>query len=450
MAKQDARILKGFRDYLPDDMILRQKLTEIFRGVFEKHGFEPIDTPTLEYLDVLTGKAGENETLMYHFEDHGGRKVGLRYDLTVPLARFIAMHENEVVLPFKRYHIAPVWRAEKPQRGRFREFIQCDADIVGSSSMLADAEGISVLADAIYAVGLPQAVISINHRKLLEAVARLAGVPAEHAGGVFRAVDKLDKIGPEGVRAELVRIGVIEAAADQVLALVAEQGEPDELLDNAGRRLADIDGGPQAVQDLRDLVRHLADLGVHRHSWKIDLSLARGIDYYTGPVCEARVESPRVGSIAGTGRYDGLVGNFLGRQIPATGISLGFERILEVVREHDLLDVPEAIADAFMVYLPECIGEASRIVRELREEGLRIDQSIIDNKGIGAQLKYADRRGIPYAIIPGSEELDQGEVSLKNLRNGDQTRVAISVLAEELRHRYAEPAPDSGRKAGRT
>ncbi|MDQ4044344.1 MAG: histidine--tRNA ligase [Chloroflexota bacterium] len=449
MAKQDARILKGFRDYLPKDMILRQKVTEIFRGVFEKHGFEPIDTPTLEYLDVLTGKAGENETLMYHFEDHGGRKVGLRYDLTVPLARFVAMHESEVVLPFKRYHIAPVWRAEKPQRGRFREFIQCDADIVGSSSMLADAEGISVLADAIYAVGLPQAVISINHRKLLEAMARLAGVPEKDAGGVFRVIDKLDKIGAAGVRGELVKTGVSEAAADQVIALVTEQGEPDELLDNAGKRLADIDGGPQAVQDLRELVRHLADLGVHRHSWKIDLSLARGIDYYTGPVCEARVESPRVGSIAGTGRYDGLVGNFLGRQIPATGISLGFERILEVVREHDLLNVPEATADAFMVYLPECIGEASRIVRELREEGLRIDQSIIDNKGIGAQLKYADRRGIPYAIIPGSEELDQGEVSLKNLRNGDQTRVAISVLAEELRHRLAEPTTNSVRKAGR-
>ncbi len=433
MARQDARILKGFRDYLPEDMILRQRLTEIFRTVFEQHGFEPIDTPTIEYLDVLTGKAGENEKLMYHFEDHGGRKVGLRYDLTVPLARFVAMHENDIAMPFKRYHIAPVWRAEKPQRGRFREFIQCDADIVGSSSMLADAEGISVLADAIHAVGLPQAVISINHRKLLEAMARLAGVPAEQAGGVFRAIDKLDKIGAEGVKAELVKGDVTESSADQVLALVTEQGTPEELLDSAGKRLADIDGGPQAVQELRQLARHLDDLGVHPHSWKIDLSLARGIDYYTGPVCEARVDTPKVGSIAGTGRYDGLVGNFLGRQIPATGISLGFERILEVVREYNLLDVPSAVADAFMVYLPDTVAESSRIVRELREQGLRIDQSIIDNKGLGTQLKYADRRGIPYAIIPGSEELDQREVSLKNLRSGEQTRIAIALLADELR-----------------
>ncbi len=440
MARTNARILKGFRDYLPDDMLLRQRLIEVFRGVFEKHGFEPIDTPVLEYLDVLTGKAGENESLMYHFEDHGGRKVGLRYDLTVPLSRFVAMHENDIVLPFKRYHIAPVWRAEKPQRGRFREFIQCDADIVGSPSMLADAEGISVLADALHAIGLSQAVISINHRKLLEAMARLAGVPASHSGGVFRAIDKLDKIGADGVRAELMKSGVTDAAADKVLALVTEQGDADELLDTAAKRLADIDGGPEAVAELRDLARHLNNLGVHRHSWKIDLALARGIDYYTGPVCEARVETPRVGSIAGTGRYDGLIGTFLGRQIPATGISLGFERIMEVVREYNLIDVPSAVADAFMVYLPDTVADASRIVRDLRDGGLRVDQSIIDNKGLGAQLKYADRRGIPYAIIPGSEELDRGEVSLKNLRSGEQIRIATSLLAEELRNRRAESA----------
>lgn len=432
MARQDARVLKGFRDYLPEDMILRHKLTEIFRTVFEQHGFEPIDTPTLEYLDVLTGKAGENEKLMYHFEDHGGRRVGLRYDLTVPLARFVAMHENDIVLPFKRYHIAPVWRAEKPQRGRFREFVQCDADIAGSPSMLADAEGISVLADAIRAVGLPQAIISINHRKLLEAMARLAGVPAAQAGEVFRAVDKLDKIGPDGVRQELVRSGSGEASADKVLALVTEQGEPDELLDRAEQRLGDTEGGPEAVQDLRDLARHLTDLGVDQASWKIDLSLARGIDYYTGPVCEAKVESPKVGSVAGAGRYDGLIGNFLGRDIPATGVSLGFERILEVVREYNLLDVPDAVADAFMVYVPDTVRSASRITRELRSRGLRIDQSILENRGIGAQLKSADRRGIPFAIIPGVEELDQGEVSLKNLRSGEQTRVSVSRIAEAL------------------
>lgn len=433
MAKQNARVLKGFRDYPPADMMLRQRLIEIFRTVFEKHGFEPIDTPVLEYLDVLTGKAGENEKLMYHFADHGGREIGLRYDLTVPLARFMAMHENDVVLPFKRYHIAPVWRAEKPQRGRFREFVQCDADIVGSPSMLADAESISVMADAIHAVGLPQAIILINHRRVLESMALLAGVAAEHAGDIFRAIDKLDKIGPDGVRKDLVSTGVSESSADAILALVTEQGEPDELLATAKTRLANVDGGPEAVDELMSLVRHLEDLGVHRHSWKIDFSLARGIDYYTGPVCEARVETPRVGSIAGAGRYDGLIGDFLGRQIPATGMSLGFERILEVVREHDLVTTPSTPADVFVVYLAESAAEGSRITRELREEGLRVDQSILDNRSLGAQFKYADRKGISLAVIPGKDELDRGSVSVKNLKSGDQLEVQLGILAEELR-----------------
>ena len=433
MAKQDARVLKGFRDYPPADMMLRQRLIEIFRTVFEKHGYEPIDTPVLEYLDVLTGKAGENEKLMYHFADHGGREIGLRYDLTVPLARFVAMHENDVVLPFKRYHIAPVWRAEKPQRGRFREFLQCDADIVGSPSMLADAESISVMADAIHAVGLPQAVILINHRRILEAMARLAGVDAERAGGIFRAIDKLDKIGTDGVRKELVSTGVSGTSADEILALVTEQGQPDDLLESAAGRLASVDGGAEAVEELKALVRHLEDLGVHSHSWKIDFSLARGIDYYTGPVCEARVETPKVGSIAGAGRYDGLIGNFLGRQVPATGMSLGFERILEVIREYDLLDTPAAVADVFVAYLPDSAGEGSRIARELRDEGLRVDQSILDNRGLGAQLKYADRKGIPLAVIPGKAELDRGVVSVKNLRSGDQTEIQVRTLGHELR-----------------
>ena len=183
MASRKPSILKGFRDYTPDQMRLRLQVIGIFRTIFERHGFEPLDTPALEYMEILTGKAGENEKLMYHFLDQGEREVGLRYDLTVPLARYVAMHQQESVLPFKRYHIAPVWRAEKPQRGRFREFWQCDADIVGSPSMLADAEAVSILTEAMAAVNLPKAVVLINHRKLLEAMARLAGVDAAQAGG---------------------------------------------------------------------------------------------------------------------------------------------------------------------------------------------------------------------------------------------------------------------------
>src|SRR5687767_11159012 len=183
------QVLKGFRDYLPGQMMLRQRIIDRCREVFERHGFEPLDTPALEYLEILTGKAGENEKLMYHFVDQGGRDVGLRYDLTVPLARVVAMHQNDIVLPFKRYHIAPVWRAEKPQRGRGREFWQCDADIAGSSSPLADAEVIAIMAEALEGIGIPQFTIRISHRQLLESLGRAAGVAADQALALYRAID---------------------------------------------------------------------------------------------------------------------------------------------------------------------------------------------------------------------------------------------------------------------
>jgi len=427
------QILKGFRDYTTDSMLLRQHVISIFRSVFECHGYEPIDTPALEYMEILSGKAGENEKLMYHFQDQGDREVGLRYDLTVPLARFVAMHQNDIVVPFKRYHIAPVWRAEKPQRGRFREFWQCDADIVGSSSMLADAESISVLVDALLAVNLTSAVVSINHRKLLQALAELAGVPKDQAAVLFRAIDKLGKIGPTGVRSEMMAAGTSEVSATTVLDLVTAQGSPDELLDEADRKLRGVEGGSAAVLELRDLISYVEQLGVPGNAWKVDLSLARGIDYYTGPVYEAIVEEPKIGSVAGAGRYDGLVGTFLGREIPATGMSLGFERILDVIREFDLLSVPQSVADVFIPVFPETLPSTSQIARELRQQGVKTDQSILTNRSLGDQLKYAGRRGIPLAVIVGSAELAQGNASIKDLKTGDQDDVALAVLGTAVR-----------------
>jgi histidyl-tRNA synthetase len=431
-ANRKPQVLKGFRDYLPEHMLLRQRVLGIIRDVFEEHGFEPLDTPALEYMEILTGKAGENEKLMYHFLDQGEREVGLRYDLTVPLARVVAMHQNDLVMPFKRYHMAPVWRAEKPQRGRFREFWQCDADVVGSSNALADAEAVHVLTDALQRIGLGRAVVVINHRQLLEALATIAGVPAEQAHTIYRSIDKLDKIGRDGVFAELQRNGVSDGAANQVLDIVTTKGTNDELLDFAAERLAEVPQGVGAVQDLRDLIDHIEQLGVPRNMYRIDLALARGLDYYTGPVYEAVVEEPKVGSVAGGGRYDGLVGTFLGRDVPATGISLGIERILEVIQEFDLLPTPRSVADVMMVYVKDTLADASVIARELRDEGIRVDQSVITNKGIGAQLKYADRRGIPFAVILGPDELERGEVSVKNLESGEQREISRAMAVQEL------------------
>ncbi len=440
MTSRKPQILKGFRDYTSETMRLRQEVVTRFRNVFERHGFEPIDTPALEYLEILTGKAGENEKLMYHFLDQGDREIGLRYDLTVPLARYVAMHQNDIVVPFKRYHIAPVWRAEKPQRGRFREFWQCDADIVGSPSMLADAESISVLVDALHAVNLGSAVVLINHRKLLEALARLAGVPDAQAPTIFRAVDKLGKVGPGGVRRELTAAGIGDEPASRVLELVMLQGSSDELLDEADRRLAGVGGGAESVAQLRELVDFIEQLGVPRSAWRIDLSLARGIDYYTGPVYEATVEEPAIGSVAGAGRYDGLVGQFLGRDIPATGMSLGFERIVEVIAELDLLSVTASVADVFMVGFPETLADTAHIARQLRADGLNVDVSMLPHRHVGEQLKHASRRNIPIAVIIGGSEIERQVATVRNMAAGTQREVDLSLLSETVDRELKERA----------
>lgn len=428
-ASRKPQILKGFRDYMPRQMILRQRIIGTFRDIFERHGYEPLDTPALEYLEILTGKAGENEKLMYQFEDAGGRQVGLRYDLTVPLARVAAMHQEEIVLPFKRYHIAPVWRAEKPQRGRFREFWQCDADVVGTTSMIADAESISIMAEALAAVGLPNFTVNISHRQLLAGVARSCGVADEQSGTIYRAVDKLGKIGNEGVLGELVNNGVDAEAGRRVLEAVTQQAAPLDMLASLRGPLANDPAAAKAVEEMIELFTLLPALGVPSDRYILDLSLARGLDYYTGPVFEATVVEPKVGSVGGAGRYDGLVGSFLGRPVPATGMSLGLERIIEVVEELSLLPVPTTVAEIFVAVFPDTLSENAAIASALRAAGLRADFSFLANKSLGEQLKYAGRKGVPYAVIGGANEIASQNAAVKNLLTGEQVTLPIADLA---------------------
>ena len=440
-SKRQARVLKGFRDFLPEQMILRQRVIGIARDIFERHGFEPIDTPALESLDVLTGKAGENEQLMYHFEDAGGRGVGLRYDLTVPLARVVAMHQNELVFPFKRYHIAPVWRADNPQRGRFREFWQCDADIAGSGSPLADAEVIAIMAEVLEALGLPEFTIRISHRRVLESLGRAAGVPEAQASALYRSIDKLDKIGPEGVARELRDAGLTDRQAQELLSLVTMTGEPLSLLGRMRGELADVNGAAAAIAELEHIFAVLPDFGVAPERYILDPSLARGLAYYTGPVFEATVTKPNVGSVGGAGRYDGLVGAFAGRDIPATGMSLGLERIIEVVREHDLMPASPSVAQVAVVFFPETTGPAARLASSLRERELRVDLSLQPNRSVGEQLKLADRKSIPLAVILGANEVESGTATVKELRGGDQIVLPMAALPEALSERLgSEPA----------
>ena len=432
-ATRTPQVLRGFLDFLPSSMIARQHIVALLRDVFERHGFEPIDTPALEYYETLAGKYGEDEKLIYHFRDHGDREVGLRYDLTVPLARFVAVHRNELTLPFKRYHIGPVWRADRPQKGRYREFWQCDADIVGTRSMLADADVVSIVIECLQRIGMPNFVVRINHRKLLEATALYAGVEPDRAGGVFRAIDKLSKIGPEGVVAELGRAGVDERAATQVVELVSLSGAPDTLLAQVRGRLADIPRAQEALADLEQVFDYLAALGAPSQHYLFDLALARGLDYYTGPVFETTVDEPKIGSLGGAGRYDGLVGMFSGKELPATGMSLGLERIIDVANELGLLDTPAAISDAFVtIFDAEHTHTALQIVSELRRAGIRAETTQEDGRNLGRQLQYAGRRAIPFAVVCGPDELERGVVGLRNMTSGEQRDVPRADLAAEL------------------
>ncbi len=425
-----AQVLSGFRDQLPAQMILRRTLIERFRAVFEAHGFEPIDTPALEYLEVLTGKAGENEKLMYHFTDHGDREIGLRYDLTVPLARYVANHQNDLPMPFKRYHIAPVWRAEKAQRGRFREFYQCDADIVGVASARADAEAISMVGEILEVAGLPQFTVNISHRQLLAGIARVAGIADDLAPTVYRTVDKLHKIGGAAVQAELIEAGADPFAATRLLELISLKGTNEEILAAVRGLGTDDDALNAAVENLAELFELLESLAPGKDCFILDLTLARGLDYYTGIVYEASVDEPKVGSVSGGGRYDGLVGMFAGREIPAMGISIGLERILEVAEEFNLVSTPQSVCDAIVIYQDDTFDYATSIARSLRHRGLNVDFSLLVRKGIGEQLKYAERRGIPVAVIAGTAEAEAMTANIKVIATGDQSTESLADVPD--------------------
>jgi histidyl-tRNA synthetase len=433
------QVLKGMRDFLPEQMLLRQHVLNTFRGVFERYGFEPIETPVIEYLETLTGKYGEDEKLIYSFKDRGDRDVGLRYDLTVPLARFVANHRNELTFPFKRYHIAPVFRADRPQRGRYREFWQCDADIVGTKSMMADAEVVSVWIDALDAINMPGFVVHINHRKLLMSLAEVAGVPDEQTPTIHRAIDKLAKIGEDGVLNEMQKNGIPEDAARRVLDLVSIAGEPGEIFDELEKRLAGNKLAEEGSSELRSLFKFLEQMGADSQHYTLDLTLARGLDYYTGPVFEAMSVDANIGSLGGAGRYDGLVGMFSGEDLPATGCSLGLERIFDVIQEQHLVKAPSTVSRALVtIFNEDTIGESLALVGDLRRGGIPSEIYAGEKLELRRQLQFANRKGIPRTLILGPDEIDRGEVILREMATGEQTTIPRAAVVEAFAQQQQE------------
>jgi histidyl-tRNA synthetase len=426
------------RDFLPEDVRRRRYVIDVVRRVYESYGYEPLETPTLENIETLTGKYGE-EGAQLIFKvlrrgEHGGETdLALRYDLTVPLARVIAEHRGKLPKFFKRYQIQPVWRADRPARGRFREFYQCDVDIIGSRSTVVEVELCAAVCEVLTCLGFDDFSLQLNHRALLTAVLTLAGVePARHSD-VLVALDKLDKIGPQGVVADMVKRGVEERVALAVL------GRTEEVQQTLSSDFFTLDpAAAAAAQDVADII-NLCDATAARGHVTFTPRLARGLSYYTGAIMEVSVEG--IGSLGGGGRYDGLIGMFSGEQIPACGFSLGLERILVVMGERGMFPptVQAGGPDVMVTIFDHAsIDDSLRLAAEIRAGGLRAELYPEADK-LGKQLKYASARDAAFVAISGADERTRGEVTIKNMKTGEQQSVARSEIAAALRRRLSDP-----------
>jgi histidyl-tRNA synthetase len=429
-AKLTVQNAAGTRDFLPDEIALRDRVLRIIEASFAVYGFQPLETPSIERLDVLSGKYGKEadrlifkilkrgESLKAGMETGDLCDLGLRYDLTVPLARVVAMNRGQLMFPFKRYQIQPVWRAERPQKGRYREFIQCDADVVGTASVSADAEIIALTDDILQRLGIPGYRIHINHRMLLQAIIKRAGIPDERFFEACIIIDKLDKIGWDGVLGALRENDFSEDSISKLSSLLQSSGTPAEILKTIDPEIVDFGA-----------------LGVPDERLSFDLYLARGLDYYTGPIYETLVEEPKIGSITGGGRYDGLIGVFSGETIPATGTTIGIERIIDVIKELNLFkeDTGGKISVLVAVFSQETWRESLKIASEIRNESIAAEIYLEAGKKLGKQFSYADKKGIPLVVIAGPDEITRGEVTVKDLSSGEQRSISRGLLVQEIK-----------------
>ncbi len=427
----------GTRDFLPDDVRRREYVMRVVRGVYEQYGFEPLETPAFENIETLLGKYGEEgNQLIFKIQRRGEHaKTGeadlaRRYDLTVPLARVGAQYQNDLPRFFKRYQIQPVWRADRPARGRFREFYQCDIDAVGSTSPVVEADVLAAVTEVLSRLGFENFVIRLNHRAALSGLLEAAGVPGGLAGEALVALDKLDKIGPGKVAEELGARGIPADAAARCLEYFAPGNDEADAIGRLESVLAGSEMGTRGVGNLREILT-LAEATPARPRIRVDPSLARGLSYYTGAIMEITVPD-LAGSLGGGGRYDNLVGMFLGRDVPACGFSLGLERIIVVMTERGMFPakVSRGAVDVMIACLDdEAQGEALALAAELRGERLRVDIYPEVGRKLEKPLKYAGSRGVPVLAILGGDERAAAEVTVRDLQTRQQERAARATAA---------------------
>lgn len=429
------RTLKGFRDYPPELMIPREHLLEQARRVYRSYGYAPIDTPALEYTEIILGKGGaETDKQLYRFTDHGGRDVALRFDLTVPFARFAAEHLGKLGTPFKRYHMGPVWRGESPQRGRYREFWQCDFDTIGTTSNAADIEVVLVIHDLMRALGLERFRIHVNNRLVLNGLLEELDL-AGQTKSVLIALDKLPKIGREAVAQEMAeKAGIGAAQAERLLNLAQMQGTNPEMLAGLTKDFGGNAKAAEGIRRLTELLSVITKAGVPDGFVKLDLSIARGLDYYTGTVYETFLtDLPTIGSVCSGGRYDNLASLYTKQVLPGVGASLGLDRLLAALEELKMLKGVATPAPVLMIQFgAEHLGEYQKMARALRGEGIGVEV-YPDAKKIGAQFQYAEKRGHKLALIAGPDEFAQGTWKIKDLAAREEKTVAATDLIAVIR-----------------
>ena len=452
--KIQPRLSRGLRDLLPAEMLPRQRMIDTIRGVYELYGFSPIETPAVEYLDVLSGSAGEEaQASIFRVTNPEEEALGLRFDLTVPLSRVVSQYKQDLELPFRRYQVSPVWRADKPAPGRFRQFTQFDIDSVGAPSEIADVEIMAAMCDTLEALEVGGYIVRFSSRKILNLLLRYAGISDELGVDVFRVLDKLDKIGLEKIKLELTTgytdesgapirgLGLEEGQVEKIATFLGTSGATrDEVIGKVRDLFQTVDGAEAEIDVIAAISGHLDALGYGSNRVMLDLSIARGLAYYTGPVFEANLlDAPEFGSVFGGGRYDDLVTRFGGQPIPATGASIGVDRLLAALVHLKRIEQPLTTAQVLVTAMDgSLMGEYLAITYELRRAGIRTEIHVGRPKKLGKQLQRADRLQIPYVILMGEDEASRGVVTVKEMDIGREQAEDVADHEEWKAARFGQ------------
>ncbi|MBI2465560.1 histidine--tRNA ligase [Candidatus Shapirobacteria bacterium] len=432
--------LRGFNDWFASDIKLREFVINTFKSVFEKYGYEPLETPAVEYSQFMLGVSGEEaEKQFYRFKDPGNRDVMLKYEVMTAMCRAVAANFDKVSFPYKRYQIQPVWRAENTQKGRYRQFTQCDADTIGSSSMIADAEFIQMGLEIVDHLGFDKYIARISNRKFLDGLREYLNIPADKFYGICMSVDKLKKIGREGVLQELTKKRGLEGnQANEILKITDTNNylnlDNYQIIEQLKSTVGTTAIGSESLDELKQIFDYFKLLNISEDLYRFDTSIARGLASYTGPVWEFEVIDGGVGSIAGCGRYDNLIGRYIGdtKQIPATGGSFGIERICDILKDRKM--VPDSLSSAKVlvsIFSPELQNESIKLANLLRKDNVNTLLYPIADK-LGKQFKYASDKNIPFVAVIGPDEAKNNQVTLKNMSTGEQKTISPADLLAQL------------------